>query len=103
MAISVVFDFPNGSVERYHKVFERGGQPILDQPARLHHQCFAKGDGIQVVDIWEDEESFGKTYVEIGADIFIELPGHEAGSPQSARSDCGLFRAPELEGPAASA
>ena len=72
MAISVVFDFPNGSVEQYHQVFQRGGQPIVDQPARLHHQCFAKGDGIQVVDIWEDEESFGR-FGEIIGPILAEL------------------------------
>jgi hypothetical protein len=59
MAITVVFDFPTGSVEQYRQVFESGGQAIVDQPARLHHQCFANGDGITVIDIWEDEESFG--------------------------------------------
>ena len=72
MAVSVVFDFPNGTVEQYKQVFELGGEPILNQPARLHHQCFAKGDGIQVVDIWEDEASFG-AFGEIIGPVLAQL------------------------------
>jgi hypothetical protein len=72
MAITVLFDFPNGSVEQYKQVFEKGGAPIVDQPARLHHQCFANGDGVTVVDIWEDEASFG-AFGELLGPILAEL------------------------------
>ena len=60
MAISVVFEFPHESVDNYYKVFELGGQPILDQPARLHHQCFKNGDGWTVIDVWDTEEAFAQ-------------------------------------------
>jgi len=60
MTISVVFEFPTGSVESYRKVFEVGGPEITDQPDRLHHQCFESGEGITVIDVWQSEDSFAK-------------------------------------------
>lgn len=60
MTISVVFEFPNSSIEKYHEVFEIGGQTITDQPDRLHHQCFESGDGFTVIDLWQSEDSFAK-------------------------------------------
>jgi len=93
MAISVVFDFPNGTVEQYLEVFERGGAPIVDQPARIHHQCFAKGDGFQVVDIWEDEASFG-AFGEIIAPILAEL-GLES-TPELYRTQRTLSQSGEI-------
>lgn len=58
MTISVTFDFPHDSVDLYYQVFEKGGAAIVEQPARLHHQCFQNGDGWTVIDVWESEESF---------------------------------------------
>ena len=59
MAIVAVFEFPNDSVDKYEKVFELGGKPIVDQPKRLQHLCYRTGDvGFVVVDVWEDEASF---------------------------------------------
>ncbi len=60
MTISVVFEFPAGSIENYRKVFEVGGPEIVDQPDRLHHQCFESGAGFTVVDVWRSEDSFAK-------------------------------------------
>ncbi len=60
MTISVVFEFPTGSVESYRKVFEIGGPEITDQPDRLFHQCFESGGGFTVVDVWQSEDSFAR-------------------------------------------
>jgi hypothetical protein len=58
MTIAAVFEFPSDPVEKYEKVFEIGGQPIVDQPSRLHHVCYRTETGFTVVDVWADEESF---------------------------------------------
>ena len=65
MAISVVFEFPHDSVEKYEKVIAQGGA-ILDQPQRISHVCYRTGDGFTVVDVWEDEESFAAFGAVIG-------------------------------------
>jgi heme-degrading monooxygenase HmoA len=60
MAIVVVIEFPDSSIEEYEQVFEAGGQAMLDQPKRLHHLCYRTGDtGFVVVNMWEDEAAFG--------------------------------------------
>jgi hypothetical protein len=60
MAIVVVIEFPNASIDDYEKVFEVGGKELLDQPKRLHHLCYRTGDaGFVVVNVWEDEAAFG--------------------------------------------
>jgi len=56
--IVAVFEFPNESIDKYEKVLEIGGPPILEQPKRLHHVCYRTDAGWTVVDVWEDEESF---------------------------------------------
>jgi len=58
MAIAAVFQFSGESVEKYEKVFEVGGAAITEQPRRLSHVCYRRGDGFTVVDVWADEESF---------------------------------------------
>jgi hypothetical protein len=45
-------------VDTYEKVFEFGGSPITDQPARSQHVCYQTDDGFVVVDVWDDAESF---------------------------------------------
>ena len=40
MAVALVFEFPNESVDKYEKVFEIGGTPITDQPHRISHVCY---------------------------------------------------------------
>jgi hypothetical protein len=58
MAIAAVFEFPGASVDKYHKVFEVGGEAIVNQPSRLYHACYRTDTGFTVVDIWSDEQSF---------------------------------------------
>lgn len=60
MPIVAVFEFPGEPVEKYEKVFEEGGAPILEQPDRLSHVCYRTDDGFVVVDVWRDEESFAR-------------------------------------------
>ena len=55
MPIVAVFEFPGEDVAKYHKVFEVGGAPILEQPDRLSHICYRTDGGWTVVDVWEDE------------------------------------------------
>lgn len=57
MPIVAVFEFPGEDIAKYHKVFEVGGDPILDQPNRHSHVCYRTEDGFTVVDLWEDEAS----------------------------------------------
>lgn len=60
MAIVVVIEFPNATIEEYEKVFEAAGAGLTDQPKRLHHICYRTGDvGFTIVNVWEDEASFG--------------------------------------------
>lgn len=58
MPIVAVFEFPGEDIAKYHKVFEVGGAPILEQPARLSHICYRTDGGFIVVDVWHDEASF---------------------------------------------
>jgi hypothetical protein len=57
MPIVAVFEFPGEDIAKYHKVFEAGGQAILEQPARVSHICYRTEGGFTVVDVWEDEAS----------------------------------------------
>lgn len=66
MAIVVTFDFPNKPIDDYHKVFEIGGDAIINQPARLSHVCVRQGDGFRVIDVWTDEQSFAEFGAVIG-------------------------------------
>jgi len=59
MPIAAVFDFPGEDIAKYQKVFEVGGSAIVEQPHRLSHVCYSYDGGFTVVDVWEDEASFG--------------------------------------------
>jgi hypothetical protein len=58
MPIVAVFEFPGEDIAKYHKVFEVGGAPILEQPSRLSHLCYRTDGGWTVIDVWKDESSF---------------------------------------------
>lgn len=58
MPIVAIFEFPGEDVAKYHKVFEAGGAPILEQPKRTSHTCYRTEGGFTVVDVWDDEASF---------------------------------------------
>jgi len=59
MPSAVVFEFPGEDIAKYHKVFEAGGSAILEQPNRLSHICYRTDAGFNVIDVWDDEASFG--------------------------------------------
>ena len=59
MAITVIFEFPNESIEKYDRALAE--QPELrDQPGRSQHICFEMPGGWGVVDVWDSEEAFAK-------------------------------------------
>ena len=59
MAITVVIEFPDATIEDYEKVFEAAGSGLTDQPKRLHHLCYRTGEvGFVIVNVWEDEAAF---------------------------------------------
>ncbi|HKT00604.1 MAG TPA: hypothetical protein VJT31_13800 [Rugosimonospora sp.] len=58
MTIAAVWDFPGQTPEQYEEVFRLGGAAIHHQPHRLSHVCYRTPNGIRVVDVWRDEESF---------------------------------------------
>lgn len=60
MTITVVFDFPDGDLAQYDEIFTRGGAKVVEQPERLHHQCFENGTGFTVVDTWASEDAFAR-------------------------------------------
>ena len=66
MPIVAVFEFPGEDIAKYHKVFEVGGAPILEQPQRLSHICFQHDGGFTVIDVWEDEAAFAAFGAVIG-------------------------------------
>jgi hypothetical protein len=59
MALVVVIEFPDATIDQYEKVFEAAGESLSKQPKRLHHICYPHGDkGFTVVNVWEDEAAF---------------------------------------------
>ena len=59
MAIAVVFEVPNDSIDKYDQALAESPE-LRDQPGRTHHTCFKVGSGWNVVDVWESEETFAK-------------------------------------------
>jgi hypothetical protein len=60
MAIVVLFEFPNDSIEKYNKVLE--GEPrTREQPARSFHVAYElPTGGFGVIDVWDSEAAFGQ-------------------------------------------
>src|SRR3989442_5265148 len=59
MAIAVLFEFPNDSVDKYDEVLQMAPE-LKTQPARSYHVCYKLGGGFGVVDVWDSEEAFSK-------------------------------------------
>lgn len=89
MAIGVLFDFPDGSIEQYDEVCRRltnGGsmQRLSDWPGGgcLSHSVSERpGGGLRVYDVWESPEAFqrfGETLGPIIAEMGLQ------GEPQVA-------------------
>ena len=57
MTIIATFDGSNLSIDDYEKVLASDPDRITDQPERLHHVCYRKGDGFVVVDVWTSAEA----------------------------------------------
>lgn len=60
MAVAIVMDWAEGSLEQYDEVigkmgFEHGG---TGAPGGMFHWVAKNGDGIRVVDVWETREQF---------------------------------------------
>jgi hypothetical protein len=79
MAIAVILDFQGGTLEQYDQVLdgmglERGG---VCPPGGLFHWVTKSDDGIRVVDVWEDRETFERFSEEKIAPLSQEagLPG----------------------------
>jgi hypothetical protein len=60
MAVAVVLEFKNGTLEQYDQVIERMGfEPGgPGGPGGLFHWVTATDDGIRVTDVWETREQF---------------------------------------------
>jgi hypothetical protein len=57
MAIAVLFDCSNDTIDQYERAFELLPE-LAAQDARLHHACVSSGSGFLVIDIWESEDAF---------------------------------------------
>jgi hypothetical protein len=46
---------------QFDEITRRLEEAGLDAPeGRLHHVCYGEGDRLQVMDVWESEETFGQ-------------------------------------------
>jgi hypothetical protein len=76
MAIVVKFSVSNMTAEKYDQVLKRleaagAGAP----PGRLHHVSFGSRDNLQVIDVFDSQQSlenFGKTLVPILTEMGIK-------------------------------
>ena len=60
MAVAVLFEFPNSSLDQYDRVLELEPR-TKDQPARTQHVAYElPGGGFAVLDVWESDEAFGR-------------------------------------------
>ena len=59
MAICVYFPPAGFTTKQYGEVLERLEQAGVGTPkGRLHHSCFGDPSSLQVVDVWESQETF---------------------------------------------
>ena len=60
MAIAVILDFPGGTLEQYDQVVDRMGfaKGGPGPSGALFHWATKSEDGLRVVDVWEDRETF---------------------------------------------
>lgn len=59
MAITVLFDCSDSTLEQYDRAFEIAPE-LAAQPGRLHHACVASGSGFLVIDVWESPDAFAR-------------------------------------------
>ncbi len=62
MAIAIYLNPPSMSAAQYDEVMSRLDAAGAGAPAgRLHHVCFGSGDKLQIFEIWESQQDFGKS------------------------------------------
>jgi hypothetical protein len=54
MGVALIMDFPGESIAKYHEVMEQMDLGGVLPPGALLHTAGSYGDGLRVVDIWED-------------------------------------------------
>jgi len=62
MAIAIYLTPPSMSAAQYDELISRldaAGAGTL--PGRLYHACFGSGDKLQLFEIWESQQDFGKS------------------------------------------
>ena len=81
MALCIYFPVEGMSSDKYDEILRRleaagAGAP----PSRSYHVSFKMGDGLQVVDVWDSQESFdafGETLMPILSELGVD-PGDPA-------------------------
>ena len=62
MAIAIYLNPPSMSAAQYDEVMSRLDAAGAGAPAgRLYHVCFGSGDKLQLFEIWESQQDFGKS------------------------------------------
>jgi hypothetical protein len=62
MAIAIYLNPPSMSAAQYDEVMSRLDAAGAGTPTgRLYHVCFGSGDKLQLFEIWESQEDFGKS------------------------------------------
>jgi len=80
MAIAIYLNPPSMSAAQYDEVMNRLDAAGAGTPAgRLYHACFGSGDKLQIFEIWESQQDFGKS-VETTMPILRQI-GLDLGRP----------------------
>jgi hypothetical protein len=62
MAIAIYLNPPSMNAAQYDEVMSRLDAAGAGAPTgRLYHVCFGSGDKLQLFEIWESQEDFGKS------------------------------------------
>jgi hypothetical protein len=60
MAVGLIMDFKDATLDQYDEVIEKMELGGKVPPGALFHWCAGTDDGIRVVDVWEDRAKFDK-------------------------------------------
>jgi len=62
MAIAIYLNPPSMTAAQYDEVMSRLDAAGAGAPAgRLYHTCFGSGDKLQIFEIWQSQQDFGKS------------------------------------------
>ncbi len=80
MAIAIYLNPPSMNAAQYDEVMSRLDAAGAGTPAgRLYHACSGSGDKLQVFEIWESQQDFGKS-IETTVPILQQI-GLDLGQP----------------------